>query len=268
LIGLAALELRLETTGGLPVIASLMMYLRSENAQAHDRYWTLIRAELAQRGIDAPEKPDNARDEFEVWTADDLVLSQTCGMPYRKWLHDKVTLIGTPDYGVKGCEAGYYNSVIVVRADDHRTGLPAYRDARFTYNQTFSQSGYAAPFALAKTHGFWFENRSQSHGHLNSARAVAEGRADIAALDVVTWQLIQKYDAFAADLRVLAQTSPTPGLPYIAAAGVDRQATYDAVSAAIAGLDQADRDALCLKGLTHIPKAAYLAISNPPETAG
>ncbi|WP_238936703.1 phosphate/phosphite/phosphonate ABC transporter substrate-binding protein [Sulfitobacter mediterraneus] len=268
MIGLAALELRLETTGGLPVIASLMMYLRPENAQAHDRYWTLIRAELAQRGIDAPEKPDNARDEFEVWTADDLVLSQTCGMPYRKWLHDKVTLIGTPDYGVKGCEAGYYNSVIVVRADDHRTGLPAYRDARFTYNQTFSQSGYAAPFALAKTHGFWFENRSQSHGHLNSARAVAEGRADIAALDVVTWQLIQKYDAFAADLRVLAQTSPTPGLPYIAAAGVDRQATYEAVSAAIAGLDQADRDALCLKGLTHIPKAAYLAISNPPETAG
>ncbi len=97
---------------------------------------------------------------------------------------------------------------------------------------------------------------------------MAEGRADIAALDVVTWELIQKYDDFAVDLRVLAQTPPTPGLPYIAAAGVDRQATYDAVSAAIAGLDQADRDELCLKGLTHIPNAAYLAISNPPETAG
>jgi len=49
---------------------------------------------------------------------------------------------------------------------------------------------------------------------------------------------------------------------------VDRKVTFDAISAAIAGLDQADRDALCLKGLTQIPKAAYLAIPNPPETAG
>jgi ABC-type phosphate/phosphonate transport system substrate-binding protein len=246
------------------MIASLMMYLRPETAGAHDRYWALIRAALAGRGIAAPETLDNAKDEFEVWKAADLVLSQTCGMPYRTWLHDKVSLIGTPDFGVENCPAGYYNSVLVVRADDPRADLAAYRDARFTYNQTFSQSGFAAPYALVKPLGFWFSNRSQSHGHRNSARAVAESRADIAALDAVTWRLIQRYDDFADRLRVLAVTPATPGLPYIAAPGANAAATCGAVADAIAQLSPADQDMLGLKGIVHIPRAAYLAISNPP----
>jgi ABC-type phosphate/phosphonate transport system substrate-binding protein len=247
------------------MIASLMMYLRPELEAAHWRYWAVIRRELARRGIDAPEALSNDADEFDVWNAPDLVLSQTCGMPYRKWLHDKVTLIGTPDFGIEGCPPGYYNSCIVVRADDAREDLRDYASARFTYNQTFSQSGYAAPYALIRPLGFWFANRSQSHGHFRSARAVADRHADIAALDVVSWRLIHKYEPFAAKLRVLARTDPTPGLPYIAGPNADAQTTFDAVSAAIAGLAAADREALGIKGLIAIPKEAYLAVPIPPE---
>tara|TARA_R110000787_G_scaffold31528_1_gene83540 strand:- start:3763 stop:4515 length:753 start_codon:yes stop_codon:yes gene_type:complete len=248
------------------MIASLMMYMRPELDAAHARYWALIRAELAARGVAAPAALSNDVDEFEVWNAPDLVLSQTCGMPYRTWLQTKVTLIGTPDFGVPGCPPGYYNSAIVVRADDPRGSLYAFKDARFTYNQTFSQSGYAAPYALVKPLGFWFADRSQSHGHLDSARAVAQGHADIAALDAVSWGLIQRYETFAENLRVLARTAPTPGLPYIAAKGADQSATFEAVSAAIATLDDADRTALGIQGLVAIPRQAYLAIDNPPQS--
>jgi len=251
----------------MQMIASLMMYMRPELDVAHARYWDLIRTELAARGVAAPVSLSNDTDEFEVWNAPDLVLSQTCGMPYRTWLHDKVTLIGTPDFGVSGCPPGYYNSAIVVRADDPRGTLAAFKDARFTYNQTFSQSGYAAAYAQTKPLGFWFENRTQSHGHLNSARAVAEGHADIAALDAVSWRLIERYEPFAENLKVLEWTAPTPGLPYIAALGVDQNVTFEAVSAAIAALNDADRDALGIKKLVAIPEAAYLAIENPPDSA-
>ena len=135
------------------MIASLMMYLRPETAEAHARYWALICEELAARGIAAPETLNNKAEESTVWNAPDLTLSQTCGMPYRLWLHDHVTLIGTPDFGVEGCPPGYYNSVFVVRANDPRETIADFRRARFAYNQSFSQSGYAAPYAHCMAQG-------------------------------------------------------------------------------------------------------------------
>lgn len=249
------------------MIASLMMYLRPETAAATARYWAVIQEELHARGIAAPEMLSNIAYEFEVWNDPDLTLSQTCGMPYRLWLHDHVTLIGTPDFGVEGCPPGYYNSVFVVRANDPRETISDFRAARFTYNQTFSQSGYAAAYAHCRAEGFWFEDRAQSHGHRNSAKTVAEGGADIAALDAVSWRLIRRYDAFAGRLRVLNSTTPTPGLPYIAAAGADRAATAAALSAAITRLMPEDAETLGLRGLVDISKAAYLAVPSPPYGA-
>jgi ABC-type phosphate/phosphonate transport system substrate-binding protein len=249
------------------MIASLMMYARPELSVPNGRYWARIRSELAQRGIEAPETLANDQDMMEVWTAPDLVLSQTCGMPYRLWLHDRVQLVGTPDFGLPECKPGYYNSAIVVRADDKRAVLAEYADARFAFNQTHSQSGFAAAFAQAKAADFWFSNRIQSHGHLASARMVAEGKADVAAIDGVTWRLIQKYDAFAQNLRVLEYTAPTPGLPYITAGAADADATRAAVIAAIEGLSDDDRNALGLRGFVSIPKDAYLAVPNPSKNA-
>lgn len=246
------------------VIASLMMYLRPETEAAHARYWDLIRAALARRGIGAPRVLSNDAEEFAVWSAPDLVLSQTCGMPYRTWLAERVTLIGTPDFGLKGCPPGYYRSALVVRRDDPRPDLAAFREARFAYNQTFSQSGYAAPFEHLRPLGFWFTDRVQSHGHRHSARMVAEGDADIAALDAVSWRLIARYDDFAARLRVLDWTAPTPGLPYIAGPGADRAATFAAVSEAIAALSPEDRETLGLVGLVDIPATVYCAVPSPP----
>lgn len=246
------------------MIASLMMYARPELHDAHLRYWALIRAELAARGVPAPATLSNDADPFAVWTDPALVLSQTCGMPYRTRLHGHVTLIGTPDYGLEGCAPGHYNSPIVVRKDDPRGTLTDYKKAGFAYNDTHSQSGFVSIYNTVKPLGFWFSDRRLSGGHQASARMVAEGRADIAALDAVTWALIRRYDDFAADLRVLEWTAPTPGLPYIAARTADKGATFDAVSAAITGLDQADRDALMLRGFVAIPAETYLAVPNPP----
>ena len=249
------------------MIASLMMYARPELAAAHLRYWALIRAELVARGIDSPATLSNDAEECSVWNDPDLVLSQTCGMPYRLWLRDKVTLIGTPDFGLDGCPPGFYRSPIVVRADDPRGGLADFADARFAYNVTFSQSGFASIYNTVAPLGFWFGTRLESGSHVTSARMVAEGTADIAALDAVTWQLIERYDHFSRKLRVLEWTTPTPGLPYIAAAGADQAATFMAVKQAIALLKAQDRKALGIKDLIAIPKEAYLAIENPPASA-
>ena len=246
------------------MVASMMMYARPQLVGAHDQFWQLIRQNLRTVGIDSPTQLSQDLDEFLVWNHPGLVLSQTCGMPYRTWLHDKVKLAGTPDYGLSDCPAGYYRSALVVRKDDPRQSIADFKQSTFAYNQTFSQSGYAAPYWHAKPHGFWFENKLHTEQHLESARTVAQSRADIASIDAVTWRLMSKYENSPKNLRVLEWTKPTPGLPLITGSANNAQDVFDAVEHAILQLEDGDRTLLGIKGLVHIPKDDYLAIPNPP----
>jgi ABC-type phosphate/phosphonate transport system substrate-binding protein len=245
------------------MIANLMMYQRPQLVEAHNHYWTLIRKHLSDAGVDSPATLSQDTEELFVWNHPDLVLSQTCGMPYRTWLHDKVQLVGTPDYGLTACPPGYYRSAIIVRTDDTRTQTSEFKDAVFAYNQTFSQSGYAAPFWHLKPGGFWFENRLHTDQHLESARAVATGRADIASLDGVTWRNIEMYEPFASGLRVLDWSKPTPGLPLITALGNNADLIFEAVKGAIVELDEQSRLQLGIKDIVKIPKEDYLKVPNP-----
>ncbi len=247
------------------MIASLGMYDRAETAGANDRFWAGIRDGLRARGEAAPEALTRGEEAYwAAWESPDLVLSQTCGFPFRAVLHGKVTLVATPDYGLPDCPPGYYNSVFVARADDARC-LPEFRLARFAYNEALSQSGWAAPQNHAATMGFHFAPSLATGGHRLSALAVAEGRADLASIDAMTWRLLQRYEPWAADLREVARTAPTPCLPYITAKGTDGSAHFAALSEAVAGLSPQDRDTLSLCGVVQIAAADYLAIPHPPK---
>ncbi|WP_386629499.1 phosphate/phosphite/phosphonate ABC transporter substrate-binding protein [Sulfitobacter geojensis] len=246
------------------MIASLMMYARPELDAENTAYWAVLRDSFGARGIKTPETMDNTRDEFEVWLSPDLVFSQTCGLPYRATLAEQVTLIGTANYALEGCPAGYYNSVVLVRADDPRERAGEFADARFVFNQDCSQSGYGAAYLWARDHGFWFSDRQASGAHTQSARMVAQGEADIAVVDAQTWRFIQRFDSFAKDLRVIDRTEPSPGLAYISAKGAHADLMCDAVAEAIENLDPAHRTSLCLEGIVKVPQAAYLAVENPP----
>lgn len=247
------------------MIASLMMYARPELAQANQNFWVLIRDELSRVNIFSPENLSQTADEFLVWEHPELVLSQTCGMPYRLRLHQQVALVGTLDYGLADCPAGYYRSALIVPKNDPRDTIQAFRTATFAYNQTISQSGFAAPYFHVTPHGFWFKNTLQTGQHHLSALAVAQGDADIASIDAVTWRLLQKYEPFAENLRVLEWTTPTPGLPLITAKSQNAKSIFDAVTVAIKNLSKTDRDLLGICGIQQIPKADYLAIPNPPQ---
>jgi ABC-type phosphate/phosphonate transport system substrate-binding protein len=248
------------------MIASLGMYDFGQVVAANDRLWALIRDGLRTRGVASPEALTRGDAAYwPAWNAPDLVLSQTCGYPFRARLHDRVTYIGTPDYGVEGCPPGYYRSVFVVRADDPRPGLADFDGAPFAYNEALSQSGWAAPQIHAAELGLHLPPALQTGGHSLSAVAVAEGRADIAALDAVTYLLMtDSQPDLTRSLRVIAGTAPTPGLPYIAARGAPAEETFDAIAAAIAALSAGDRSCLHLQGIVRIPVEAYLAVPNPP----
>lgn len=246
-------------------LASLPMYDWPEVRGPTDRLWAGIRDGLGARGIDVPAALHRGA-QWNDWLNPALVLSQTCGFPYRTALHGRVALVGTPDYGLPGLPAGYYQSVLVV--DAARPGdWTGFVGGRLAINGHDSQSGWAAPVNHAAASGLAFAAIVETGAHVRSAEAVAAGQADIAAIDAVTWRLIETWRPdLAAALRVAARTAPTPGLPLITAAGNDRALIAAAVEAAIAGLDAADRAALGVRGLVHIPAEAYLAVPTPART--
>lgn len=247
------------------MIASLGMYDRTECQPANDRLWALIRDGLRKAGLDAPDGLTRGAGAYwQAWESPDLLLSQTCGFPYRAKLHGNVTLIGTPDYEVAGCAPGHYRSIFVARTSDPRNTLPDFHGAGLAFNEDLSQSGWAAPQNHAIAHDMRLLPHLKTGGHLASARAVAEGLAEIAAIDAVTWSMIAEWEAFAKGLKVVGQTEPTPGLPYITGLGRDAELMFTVISDAIASLTPEDRDTLRLRGLVRIPPESYLAVPTPP----
>lgn len=246
------------------MIAALPMYDRPETAGALDRLWAGIRDRLRATGQGAPDALCRPADPWTVWRASDLILAQTCGMPYRTVLYPHVALVGTLDHGVAECPAGYYRSVLVVHRDDLRRAFADFDGAALAYNEAMSQSGWAAVHTHADRAGIRLRAGPCTGAHHASARLVADGRAEIAAIDAVSWALMRRHDDFAQRLRVIDRTDPTPGLPLITAADGPGQALFDAVAAAVAQLAPADRDALLLRGVARIPASAYLAVPVPP----
>lgn len=250
------------------MIASLGMYDRLECQPANDRLWALIRDGLRARGASAPQELTRGPGAYwQAWQSPDLILSQTCGFPYRAHLHGQVALIGTPDYEVPSCPPGHYRSTFVARKSDPRRTLPDFNGADLAFNEDLSQSGWAAPQNHAGSQSMALRPHLRTGSHLASARAVAEGKAEIAAIDAVTWSMIAEWEVFAADLKVVGQTDPTPGLPYVTAQGQDAQMMFEVIAQAIQDLSPADRDTLRLRGLVRIAPEDYLAVPTPPTPA-
>lgn len=241
------------------MIASLGMYDMPHLRAAHDRLWSGIRGALGY----GPEQLTRGGNPWTEWQSLDLLLAQTCGLPYRAKLHAKVTLVGTPDYDLPNCPPGYYFSYIIRRHDDARPLETLFTQGVMAFNEGSSQSGWAAPLAHLK--GRIPARTMQTHGHLASIQAVRDHSADFAAIDALTYILwADAHPSDSVDIDAFDRTKPTPALPYITARDRDPVPLAQAIRTAIAALSQADRQALHLKGLVQIPAADYLAIPIPP----
>jgi len=250
------------------MIASLPMYLRPQLLDVHDRYWALIRDNLHARNIDAPQRLSHQYDTGEIestWEHPKLVLGQTCGLPYNRYLKNKVQIVATADYGLPGSPAGYYHSVVIAHKRNAKKTLQSFDTSVFAYNSADSQSGYGAAYWFFKPMGFWFNQTLDTGAHSASARAIATGDADIAAIDAVTWALLERFEDCTQDLQVRARTKPTPGIPYICALDIDANVVKSAIATALESIEPQDRDLLGIKQLAVIPAQTYLLEPDPPK---
>lgn len=173
--------------------------------------------------------PDNF-DLSVLWRHPDLLLAQTCWGPMDLGLAGDVQVVGQSMYdGIEGGEGDCYSSAIVVRRQptDHvpapsngRSLIPidAMRGKRFTYNDTESMSGFNGLKRDLEAVGesfSLFATREESGAHRHSIRAIAEGKADIAAIDCFSWTLAKRFEPAAAELTVIGWTARRKGMPFI-----------------------------------------------------
>jgi len=189
----------------------------------------------------APDPAMLPADDFDphtLWRHPALLFGQTCWGPMELGLMRHVAVIGQPDYGgVEGGEGPLYSSAIVMRRNDAPADaerkvpadgsailpLECLRGGRFAFNSLESLSGYLAlkrDLEHAHTDLALFASLVETGAHRRSIRAVADGSADVAAIDAMSWQLARRYEPAANQLVPIGWTSRRKGLPFICARGL------------------------------------------------
>lgn len=260
-------------------LASLPMYDAPREARA--AFWRAVRDRLQTDGIEAPRDLAEPGDDLEAhWLSPDLLFSQTCGLPLSTSLRDHVVLLGTPHYAAPGCEGPLYRSLLVVRQDDPALTISALRGRRAAVNAFGSHSGASQLFGSLtpsdRAAGFFGETLV-SGSHLASLDVVRSGRADVAAIDCVTFAIAARDKPQAvAGLRIVGRSPVAPGLPFIASKRFDPNVVARlraALTGAIRDPALAEvRGALMMSGVSFLPAEAYdlcrrAALAFPQPTA-
>ena len=201
------------------MLVSLPMYDWPEVATQTDSLWQLIANEFKQLDLAVPEHLNRSEPLERLWTGGDILFSQTCGWPLVEKLGHSVALLCGPVYNVEGCKSTMYSSRIICRASDSRAELKDFQGSIVVINGENSQSGFQAMKSSLVEKSLkapFFSKQVVSGAHRESANMVANGKADLCAIDPVSWQLAKRFEPeIATQLRVIGETPYTPGLPYI-----------------------------------------------------
>jgi len=242
--------------------AMISMYDMPERRPAIAAWWAGLARHWRAAGLgDIPQSAHMPDDLYALWLAPDLFIAQTCGYPLTHALKDRVTLVATPCYAVDGCVGSSYLSMIVARRDSDLQSLDDIAGKVAAINGYDSQSGCnalrhsligkGAPARIVET-----------GGHRRSMAAVREGRADVAAIDCVTYANLQAVAPHeVAPLRVIARSARAPGLPYVTRRDVspaDLQKLREGLQTAISDPALAEvRSTLLIAGIEILPLQAY-----------
>ena len=220
-------------------------------------------------------EPDEELHGF--WRRPNVLLSQTCGYPLVHGLNEQVQVIATPQFDAPGCAGADYSSVLVTRADAQFDSIAACRGARAAYNQDDSNSGmnvFRHAVAPLARDGAFFSAVLRTGSHLGSLRAVVDNRADVAAIDCVTFAFVcDELPELAQKVRQIGLTAASPGLPLIASNNVP-SATIETLREVLNEAHRAQPERakrLRLKGFSTLPLTDYARIEqleNEARAAG
>jgi ABC-type phosphate/phosphonate transport system substrate-binding protein len=197
-----------------------------------------------------------------------LWFGHTCGYPLMTRLLEHVRPFCVPLFDVPGCDGKLYSSRFIVAADSEIDSIAASRGRVAAINGADSNSGMNvlrhAVAALADGKPF-FDRVITTGRHVDSLRAVADGAADIAAIDCVSYQLIADSEPeLCAGVRVIGDSVKTCGLPLVMPLGAigdcDTALLTAQLNRALERCDDAARRRLYLGGFAEVSLDDYGSI--------
>jgi ABC-type phosphate/phosphonate transport system substrate-binding protein len=247
-------------------IAALPMYDFPELRAAHDRFWTALAQRLQALGVSSvPRQLTRGLSHREVWAHPGLFFGQACEYPVSRLFRGHLRIIATPRYAAPGCADTCYRSAIVVRTEDPAGQLEDLRHARGVVNEPDSNSGmnlFRAALAPLSSGSRFFASLRFSGAHRKSMELVANGEADLTAVDCVTLAHLQTLQPeLTSRLRVIDWTPTSPSLPFVTSQRTS-ESTVQALRSALAEVfaDRAlapTRDALLLEGVDLSPDTTF-----------
>lgn len=191
------------------MVASLAMYSLLPLRDAVDSLWGVVRRHLGW----GPSTLEWEMLTPDVWHHPDLLFAQTCGWPLVTQLADEVAVVGTFDYDVPDSVDGQYRSVLISREAAPIEQLRSRPGVVTARNAADSLSGW---ISLQSAWGGVPTSVVETGSHLESVRAVAEARADIASIDAVTWALVCSLEPeLVRPLSVVGSGPRVPCLPIV-----------------------------------------------------
>lgn len=248
------------------MIVSLPIYDLPEVRPAMAALWAGIARHLRRAGTaGVPDALVFDRPAGEVWADRALLLSQCCGADLVGSHAGMLVPVATPCYRAPGCSGARYASIVVVAEDSRATRIEDLRGRIAAINEPHSHSGMNALRALIapiSRGGRFFERIVPSGAHVASVAMVANGEADVAAIDGIVHGLLARHRPGAlVGTRALGRTAIAPAPPFVTRAGADDDVLARlraALRAALADPDlAAARDDLLLSGIEVLPPTAY-----------
>lgn len=205
------------------------MYDWPERRAHTDARWDGLRDALRAEGFDVPENLTREADLSAMWLSPDLMIGETCSQPLATFLNGRVRYVATPLHDAPGCGRGTYRSAVIRRnpgADrpvpesDAAQIPPGVLTGRFAANEPSSMSGYVTLALDCEDLGLAMPADGDilwTGAHRESIRAVADGRADFAVIDCMSWHLARQFEPASEDVHVAGWASSRPGLPLVTA---------------------------------------------------
>jgi ABC-type phosphate/phosphonate transport system substrate-binding protein len=204
----------------------------------------------AEGNVVAPDPATLPPDELHLptlWLHPSLLFTQTCWGPMEQGLASHVRVVSQPDYSAfPGGRGEFYSSALMMRTDGQadvappddgapRLPLETIRGKRLAYNSDDSMSGIIALTRDLEAAGEGldlFSELVETGGHRLSIVAVAEGQADVCAVDCRTLALARRFEPAVAKLRIVGWTGLRKGLPFIVPASTS-DATFEKLQSAL-----------------------------------
>ena len=200
--------------------ATLPLYDLPEARMQTDALWQGLADSFRKAGLDnVPEALFRGEDVYQK----NVFLGQVCGYPLTHEFSGRIQVIATPVYQTPYFTGPEYRSVIAVHRNCEWEILVDAEGSRAVVNSKNSHSGYnilrsmVTPLTCEpyKEKPF-FSEVLISGGHRQSLWQISEKRADVTAIDALTWSLLERYaPEDLENVRILEISPPAPAPAFV-----------------------------------------------------